>query len=251
MKKSKKSTFVDKSYKLKKAVAPLSYMLPTKHSSRFPLLHFDSSNGTNRELRYASNQKSCFVDEQDGNALLEPVIFEDGFLFVRKENQVLQEFLHYHPLNGKAFIEVNKAKDAATEIEDLMVEADALVEAKKLSLEQLENICRVLFGSDISKMSTAELKRDVLVFAKNNPQDFLEVVNDPELKIMGTVERFFAEGLLSYRKSGKEVWFNTSTNKTKMLNVPFGTDGSDLVVSYFKSDDGVEVLKHLESLIED
>jgi hypothetical protein len=250
MSKKQATRFVDKNYKLKKDVAPLSYMLPTKHSPRFPLLHFDDKDGVNRELRYARNQKSPFVDEQDGNAILEPVIFEEGFLHVNKTNQVLQQFLHYHPLNGRTFTEVDKSKDAAEEIEDLMIEADALVEAKKLSIEQLENICRVLFGSNVATMSTAELKRDVLVFAKQQPQDFLDVVNDPELKIMGTVERFFSEGILTYRKSGKEVWFNTSNNKTKMLNVPFGNDANDLVVSYLKSDDGLDVLKHLETLID-
>lgn len=124
-----------------------------------------------------------------------------------------------------------------------------LVEAKSLSLEQLENVCRVLFNKDSSKVSTAELKRDVLVYAKNQPGDFLSVINDPELKIMGTVQQFFDAGILAFRKSNKEVWFNTSTNKTKMLNVPYGKDGIDLTVSYLKSDDGLEVLKHLETLL--
>jgi len=104
-----KVVFADKQYKLTRDVAPLSFMLPTRHSRRFPLLHFDENEGINRELRYARNQKSPFVDEQDGNAILEPVIFEDGFLFVKKENQVLQQFLHYHPLNGTKFVEVDKA----------------------------------------------------------------------------------------------------------------------------------------------
>jgi hypothetical protein len=246
--KKTKNVFVDKQYKLTRDVAPLSFMLPTRHSRRFPLLHFDDSNGTNRELRYAKNQKSPFVDEQDGNALLEPVIFEDGFLFVRKENQVLQQFLHYHPLNGSKFIEVDKAKDASEVVEQLMVEADAMVEAKKLSTDQLENVCRVLFNTNVDKLTTAEMKRDVLVFARNNPQDFLDICNDPELKIMGTVQGFFDKGILAYRKSKKEVWFNTPTNKTKMMNVPFGADGLDLVVSYLQSDDGIEVLKHLETV---
>ncbi len=35
-----------------------------------------------------------------------------------------------------------------------------------------------------------------------------------------------------------------------MLNVPFGSDGNDLVVSYLRSDEGIEVLKHLESLLD-
>ena len=102
MKKTKK-IFTDKQYRLTQKTAPLSFMLPTRNSKRFPLMYFDEETGINRSLRYASNQKSPFEDEQDGNALLTPVIFEDGFLHVPKENQILQEFLHYHPLNGMKF----------------------------------------------------------------------------------------------------------------------------------------------------
>jgi len=248
--KNKNKVFEAKSYRLTGDVAPLSFMLPTQNSRRFALMHFDEDTGTNRELRYARNQKSPFVDEQDGNAILEPVIFEDGLLYVGKENQVLQKFLHYHPLNGLKFEEINKAKDATEEVDYLLVQADALIEAKSLSLEQLENVCRVLFNMDTSKTSTAEMKRDILVFAKNNPTDFLDVITDPELQLVGTVQRFFDQGLLTFRKSNKEVWFNLSSNKTKLLNVPFGEEGIDLVVSYMKSDDGIEILKHLESLLD-
>ena len=158
--------------------------------------------------------------------------------------------MHYHPLNGKVFVEVDKARDAEDEVSTLMVQADALVEAKSLKLEQLENVCRVLFGSNVSTMSTAELKRDVLVYAKRQPQDFLEVIKDPDLQLLGTVQRLFDDGILQFRKSQKEVWYNTKTNKSKMLNVPFGKDGYDLVASFFRSDEGIDVLKHLETLID-
>tara|TARA_R110000796_G_scaffold77747_3_gene173714 strand:+ start:73 stop:825 length:753 start_codon:yes stop_codon:yes gene_type:complete len=250
MAKQKTQQFVAKSYKLTRDVAPLSFMLPTKHTKRFTLLHFDDETGTNRELRYARNQKSVYVDEQDTNALMEPIIFEDGFLHVVKENQILQKFLHLHPLNGKKFVEMDKAKDAAAEVEELLVEADAMVEAKKLSLEQLENVCRVIFGTDTTRMSSAELKRDVLMFARSNPKDFLEVVNDPDLKFMGTIQRFFDQGILKTRKSDREVWYSTPNNKTKMLNVPFGGTPPDMVASYLQSDEGIEVLKHLEGLLD-
>lgn len=249
MKKAKK-IFIDKSYKLTQDAAPLSFMLPIRHSKRFPLMHFDDTTGVNRELRYSSNQKSCFRDEQDDNVVLTPVIFEDGFLFVPKQEQVLQEFMHYHPLNGKVFVEVDKAKDAEDEVSTLMVQADALVEARSLKLEQLENVCRVLFGSNVSTMSTAELKRDVLVYAKRQPLDFLEVIKDPDLQLLGTVQKLFDDGFLQFRKSQKEVWYNTKTNKSKMLNVPFGKDGYDLVAAFFRSDEGIDVLKHLETLID-
>ena len=247
--KNKKKIYTDKQYRLTAKVAPLSFMLPTRNSKRFPLMHFDEETGVNRSLRYAANQKTPFEDEQDGNALLSPVIFEDGFLHVSKENQILQEFLHYHPLNNIKYTLVDKAKDAEEEVEDLLIEAEALIEAKSLSLDQLETVCRVLFNKDTTKVSTAELKRDVLIFAKQYPIDFMEVISDPELKVHGTVQQFFDKGLLTFRKSNKEVWFSTPTNKTKMLNVPYGQDGKDLVVSYVKSDEGIEVLKHLETLL--
>ena len=143
----KKSTpkFVDKSYKLTREIAPLSLILASRHTTRYPLLHFDEKTGMNRPLRYARNQNSPFQDEQDDNAIVEPIVFEDGFLFVPKNNQILQKFLSLHPGNGKTFVEINKAKEAAEIVEDLNLEVDALIEARQLTVEQVENVSRVLF----------------------------------------------------------------------------------------------------------
>ena len=88
------------------------------------------------------------------------------------------------------------------------------------------------------------------MFARSNPKDFLEVVNDPDLKFMGTIQRFFDQGILKTRKSDREVWYSTPNNKTKMLNVPFGATPPDMVASYLQSDEGIEVLKHLEGLLD-
>jgi len=246
----KKTQPVDKVYKLTRGDAPLSFMLPTRNSRRFPLMHFDEASNTNRTLRYARNQKSPFEDEQDGNAILEPVIFEDGFLRVPKTNPVLQEFLHYHPLNGRKFVLVDEEKDAQVIVENLNLEVDALIEARNLSVDLVESVARVLFGRDTSKISTAELRRDILVYAKNEPKDFLNVLGDPMLKLQSNVQLFFDKNLLSFRKNQKEVWFNTSSNKTRMLVVPFGEDATFIVASYLSSDDGIESLKMLEKLIE-
>lgn len=239
----------NKVYKLTRQETPLSYMIPTRHTSNFPLLWFDEENNTNRTLRYARNQKSVFEDEQDGNIIVEPIIFEDGFLHVPKENPQLQQFLYYHPLNGKRFIEVNKEVDAQVEVERLTTEVDALIEARNLSLDQIESIGRVLFNKDTSKITTAELKRDILVYAKTDPSTFLEVINDPTLKLQANVSQFFDKGLLAFRKSNKEVWYNTSSNKTKMLNVPYGEEPMFIVSSFLQSDDGIDVLKMLEKLL--
>ena len=79
-----KNISVDKVYKLKIG-SPLSYTLASRNHPRFPLMWFDEKNNQNRALRYATNQKSPFEDEQDGNAIIESIVFEDGFLRVPKQ----------------------------------------------------------------------------------------------------------------------------------------------------------------------
>ena len=242
----KNTTTVDKTYKLKSNATPISFTLPSRNTSRFPLLYFDEENNTNRALRYARNQKSPFEDEQDGNFILEPVIFDDGFLNVPRTNPVLQQFLHYHPMNGSVFLEVDKTVDAAKEVEDLNFEVDALIEARQLSIEQLEVVSRVMFQKDVTNVSTAELRRDVLIYAKKEPRSFLEILNDPLLKLQSNVQLFFAHNLLQFRNGQREVWYNTKSNKKKMMSIPFGEDPFETVALFLKSDDGIEVLKFLE-----
>ena len=238
----------DKVYKLKIG-SPLSYTLASRNNPKFPLMWYDEKNNTNRALRYAVNQKSPFEDEQDGNAILEPIVFEDGFLSVPKTNPVLQQFLHYHPMNGIIFGEVDKEKDAFAEVDDLNIEIEALVEARQLDVSQIEMLTRVMFGKDPSLTSTPELRRDILVFAKRNPSDFLNILNDPDLKFQEKVRMFFNNNLLQLRNNNKEVWFNTPTNKKKMMSIPFGEEPHEAVGYYLKSDEGLDALKMLETIL--
>jgi len=246
--KTKEAPLVDKLYKLRRDVAPLSYILPSRNSHRRPLMHFDGT--SNRALRYSPNQKSPFEDEQDKNVILEPIIFEDGFLKVSKTNPVLQYFLDIHPDNGLKFEAVNNEKDAETELEIMNYEVDALIAAKQLGLSELERIGRVILGRDVTKMSTAELKRDVLVYARNNPKEFLNTLNDPMTNISATVALMFDKGILGYRGS-KDVHFNLPNNKKRMLTVPYGEDRDYIVASYLQSDEGLETFKLLEPMLED
>ena len=244
MKKNKK-TFVDKSYKLTKEKAPLSYTIPSRNTKRSSLLYFDEETGTNRSLRYAKNQKSIFEDEQDGTAILEPIIFEDGFLRVSKENQVLQKFLAYHPQNGKSFIEVDREKDASVDVDQLDLALEAQLMAKDLDIEMLETVARVVIGLRVDNLTTAELKRDVRLFAGRYPMDFMESLNDPLLTLQNKCAKFFSEGLLVL-KNKKDVYFNIKGNKKKLLTVPYGEDPLFILASFLQSDEGLEVMRILE-----
>lgn len=235
----------DKSYMLKRPNAPLSLMLSSRNTRRKPLLFFDGK--SNRPIRYARNQRSPFEDEQDGNAILEPIIFENGFLHVPKTNPVLQHFLELHPGNGKVYTELNNERDAMDEVERLNAEVEALIKARELDIDMIELVARLLVGSKVDKMTSAELKRDVLVYAKRNPMGFLETLNDPTLSLQSKVAKFFDTGLLRSRNKGRDIYFNLPTNKSKMLTVPHGESPQFIVSSYLQSDEGIETLKLLEN----
>jgi hypothetical protein len=241
-----KTELKDRVYRLKRKSAPLSLMLPSKSSKRKPLLYFDEESGVNRELRYATNQTSPFKDEQDGNAIVTPIVFENGLLRAPKRNQALQIFLSYHPMNGIKFEEVDLAKDAANEVESLNVEVDALIAAKELSLEQMEMLGKVILFGNVSTMSSSELKRDILIYAKKYPKDFLNAVSDPGLQLNSTIQTFFDERLLIFKNQKKDVYFNLPGNKKRLIQIPFGEDPIWVLSTYFKTDEGVDKLEYLE-----
>ena len=242
-----KAKFTTKVYRLKKDMAPLSYMLPSRHSSRYPLMWFDEENGTNKPLRYARNQKSPFEDEQDGNAILETIVFEDGMLTVQRDNQVLQEFLALHPQKDNIYEEVNNEKDAAKELEYYNSELDAQILAKELPLEKLLIVAKAIFGSSVDRMTTPEIKRDILVYAKYNSQEFTDTVNDPMLDLQHTVDLFFDERLLSSK--GNSVYYNLKNNKKLMLAIPPNVERSFVVASFLQSDDGLAMFTILKNAL--
>jgi hypothetical protein len=132
----------------------------------------------------------------------------------------------------------------------MVVEADALVAARKMSVTEMEMIARVLLEIDPSKLSSAELKRDILILAKRYPSDFLEALEDPSLDLYGKVSLILDKGLLGMRNNGRDIHFNLKTNKKRMMTVPFGEDPKSAIAAYLQSDDGIEVLKMLDKQLE-
>jgi hypothetical protein len=49
-------------------------------------------------------------------------------------------------------------------------------------------------------ISTAELRRDILIFARQEPRDFLNIINDPELNYQAKIRQFFENKLLAKKE---------------------------------------------------
>ena len=156
----------DRLYYLKGGKKPLSRSIKSAN-----IYYFDEELGYERELKYCQNQKTPFVDEMKGDQRLEHIIFRSGSLFVEKEKTVLQKLLSlYHPHKDNIYEEFRPAAIAADEIEILDMQVDALVAARNIDIDMAEAIMRVEKGSKVSNLSSKELKRDLLVFAPNNPK---------------------------------------------------------------------------------
>lgn len=235
----------DRIFVLTSDTTPLTYVLPSRNTRRFALLHFDGK--TNRALRYARNQKSVFEDEQDDNAIVEPVIFEDGALVVPANNPILSQFLDIHPLKGQVFMELNPEKEAMTDIEDMNVELDAQIAARNMDLDTMLAIARLVWGPIVDTMTTPELKRDVLLYAREYPIQLLEMLNDPSLNETAMASKALSEGLFSMRNNNREIWFNMTGNKRKLMNVQQGEDPVYVLTAYLESAEGKEVLEMVKS----
>ena len=235
----------DMSFVLKRKAAPLSFMLNSRHTSSNPLMHWDGKQ--NRTLRYARNQKSPFEDEQDDHAIIEPIIFEDGALFVSKQNPILQQFLLLHPMFNKSFEILDYSLDAQEELDEMEASDEAISAYKTLSVDQLLSVARVQLNLNTDKLSMPEIKRDVRRYAESNPSKFLSAIDDPDLNVSDIITVAFTKGFLKTRSNDTQVWFNLPSNKTKMIDIVQGTDLKVAVSEHFKTDDGISVMEMLES----
>jgi hypothetical protein len=225
--------------------APLTYMMKSKHTAHSPLLWFDKEAGEQKELRYATNQNSPFVSEQKGQATLGHIMFKDGALFVPKEKQNLQKLLSlYHPSLNRVYKELDEQADAIDDLEEMEIELDALIAAKEMDIDQAEAILRVELGSKVSKMSSKELKRDLMLFAKKNPQLFIELANDENVGLRNFAIKATEEGII--RLSQDQRTFHWGSNDRKLMTVPFDENPYSAMAAFFKTDEGVEIYRSIE-----
>tara|TARA_R100001198_G_C5241997_1_gene219555 strand:- start:37 stop:762 length:726 start_codon:yes stop_codon:yes gene_type:complete len=230
----------DRTYLLSGGMSPLTYKIRS-----VGMLWFDEDKKINRELRYAPNQKSLFVDEQDDRVQIEHVIFENGALFVPRTNVVLQQLLsNYHPEAGKVWEEIDELQEAVDDIDQIELELEALKLVQELEIEHLEAILRTELGSEVTTMSSKEIKRDCYLFAKNNPSLFTEIANDEDIKLRNLANRSVENGVVNL--TDDNTTFKWSKTGKKILTVPFDEHPYTAFARFLKTDDGINVMKAIE-----
>ena len=235
----------DRVYYLRGNKTPLTHTIPSRHTSKHSLLYFDSETGNQKEIRYATNQSSPFVDEQKGEATLGHIMFRDGTLKVSKEKQNLQKLLSlYHPLKGRIYEEFSAVAEAEDDLDVLDLQIDALNAARNIDIDHAEAILRVELGSKVNSMSSKELKRDLLLFARNNPALFINLANDDNVQLRNFSIRAAEAGII--RLSQDQRTFHWGSNDRKLMNVPFDENPYSAFAAFLKTDEGVEIYKSID-----
>ena len=250
----KKETMVMETPKLKKdtwEIKDRNYYLvgnkqPLTRSIKSANIHyFDEKQGYERELKYTSNQRTCFVDEMQGDQRLEHVVFRNGALYVPKNKVVLQKLLSlYHPHLNKLFKESKPQVAAANEVQYIEMEVEALNSAMNLDIDMAEAVMRVEIGSKVSSMSSKELKRDLLLYAKKNPALFLELVNDENVVLRNFGIKATELGIIKLTTDQRN--FLWGSNGRKIMTIPFDEHPYTALAHWFKTDEGMEIYTNIE-----
>tara|TARA_R110000782_G_scaffold202403_1_gene290966 strand:- start:23 stop:853 length:831 start_codon:yes stop_codon:yes gene_type:complete len=230
----------DRVYYLKGGKKPISRMVKSAN-----IYWFDEEKGYERELKYCENQKTSFVDEMKGDQRLSHIIFRNGTLFVEKQKTVLQKLLSmYHPNKDSLYYEFKPVQEAENEIEWLELEADAILAARDMDIDMAEAVMRVELGSKVSEMSSKELKRDLLLFAKRKPNLLLELINDDNVQLRNFGIKATEFGII--KLSSDQRNFLWGSNDRKLMTVPFDEHPYSALAAWFKTDEGMEIYSNIE-----
>ena len=230
----------DRVYYLKGNKKPLSRSIKSAG-----IYWFDEEKGYERELKYCENQQTPFVDEMKGDQRLSHIIFRNGALYVPREKTILQKLLSkYHPEREKLYYEFKPQVIAENELDWLEFEVEALTIARSMDIDLAEAIMRVEIGSSVNELSSKELKRDLLLFAKRNPKLFLELTTDDNVQLRNFGIKAVEAGII--RLSSDQRNFLWGSNDRKIMTVPFDEHPYSALAAWFKTDEGMEIYSNIE-----
>lgn len=235
---------------LLKKGAPVTWSIPNRHTRFKPLLWFDYTYDTPKEIRYCTNQSSVFTDEQKGVPLLGDIVFINGVLYVPKENIALQKLLlFYHPDRGLIFEEFDPEKKAIAELSSLEEEVKVQNRVLDMDIVDLEAVARVALGSQVDNMKSSSIKRDMIIWAKNNPREFNRLAEDKDIQLRNLAQRAIDYNILGVRDSGTTVYF-VETDEV-ILKIPFGENVILNLASYLQTDEGIKLMDRIAMKLQD
>ena len=206
---------------------------------------FDEETKSVRELIYAANENSVFGDEHSDTALREQIIFKNKELYVTYQKPNLAKYLDLHPDNiangGSEFYLEDNQKVAEVEIESEFAVVDAVAMVRDKSIDELIPVAMFL-GIDINQKNI-EIKRELLIKAKSNPTGFMQMFDNPVVKVRSTIMSAVDFQILKSDNDGLR-WFDTNG---LIVSTPSGQDTIDVATRFCLSEKGATVYEEIQN----
>jgi len=209
---------------------------------------FDEETQSVRQLRYSPNEMSVWADEQSENIIREQVVFINKNLLVQYTKPNLQRYLDLHPDNiangGKVFHLVDTEKKATVELDKEFMALDAVGMVRDKSIDELLPVAMYL-GIDTDQKNM-EIKRELLREAKANPKRFIEMFDNPVVKVKSTIMSAVDFQILRADNDGLK-WYDSNR---LIVATPAGQDTVDIATRFCLSEKGAMVLEEIESQLD-
>lgn len=220
----------------------------------------DGKKGARRAIRHCPNQKSIFIDEQDKYALVEPIIFVNGYLEVPNEQPITQEFLDAHPSNlsngGHWFELIDEEKEAKNSIETEELSIDVKYEIRRVAkkkdgIHELKAIASVFLGSidQTDNMGIEELKQYLYGCVEDDITRFVDesgrvtIFEDGNVTRKYIILRALKDGILKKSKDNKSLmWVKGNSIIT---TAPSSIDNIQFFADFLATDEGVLVSEEI------
>tara|TARA_B100000497_G_C7683185_1_gene413566 strand:+ start:1764 stop:2570 length:807 start_codon:yes stop_codon:yes gene_type:complete len=246
-------------YVLSQQLSENSYgrLYPLTSSVSSKQLIFDEKTKSRRYIRCARGERSIFEDEQSRNALVERIIFRNGILNVHENDSHIISFLDASDWNDskenrdtrvKAIFKKENHEQEAKELnEEFNISYEAETIARNMDFESLLDFCRSA-RINIDR-SADEIKFDVFRTARNEPEYFLDVYNDPVMKRVSKVRKAEEEGILYFDITKRQAFLVQSGKKESVKVLPLGVDMRQAFAEWTFENEGKETYGHIEKLM--
>ena len=254
-KNKRKSTVYQISYKNE---VPATQGKKFASSSRIPSIDeiYCEETNTNRMIRYVMGEQSIFQDEQTSdNPIIGDIIFSNGILPVKYNQITLKKYLdacNYNESNPdriqdkkKIFKVVNNEFNAEKSLDEMEVQYLAVDTLMKMDAQKMVGYARAM---DVNvDRSVYEIKHDMMVMAKNNPQLFMDEISNPMIERKQVIMDAIEERLITENKGKRQfIWSDT---KELIFTVPVGVNPVDALTEYTFNDEGTPVFSRIKRLL--
>ena len=134
-------------------------------------------------------------------------------------------------------------QEAEDEVQVINYQIDAMMLARDMDIDKAEAVMRTEIGSKVNELSSKELRRDLLKFAKDQSYLFLELAQDDNVELRNFGVKATEAGIINLSQDQRS--FTIGKNDRKLFSVPFDENPYSALAAWFKTDEGVEMYKSI------